>query len=430
MEQVYFDLLSGPLLEDDDKDLLEANLPFEVPDLSVEFESDVSRWMQQSPIWGKNFPDIDSLEKEVEGDINWVSDVPGWIKEVPKIESSEEDEVDVVSVDDDTKSFQSTEPSTPTKPNTQPLPDKSPKNATEGAPVVSSSLLDRMKAAAAKKRSPILIQPPERGRPSKNDAATNTTPCPAATPDHDYCTAAKGGSRAANSPGKNNQAVVQPLSRSPSVTRSYRPQKHSVSRRLSRSPRRRRRSRSSSLSSRNSSCESSDDSVRRRSRSSRRSRDCRTSWPSQQRQKEPRRFMPSPPRRRIPDHKEERRVIYVGNIPEGTTRLALRERFARFGHIEEVSVHFRDHGDNYGFVTFLRGSDAYEAVEHGNDDPKLPRFELCFGGRRQFCRTNWADLDSQYERYYYIQREPSGNNLDFDSLLQAAKSKVQVSQRY
>lgn len=430
MEQVYFDLLSGPLLEDDDKDLLEANLPFEVPDLSVEFESDVSRWMQQSPIWGKNVPDIDSLEKEVEGDINWVSDVPGWIKEVPKIESSEEDEVDVVSVDDDTKSFQSTEPSTPTKPNTQTLPDKSPKNATEGAPVVSSSLLDRMKAAAAKKRSPILIQPPERGRPSKNDAATNTTPCPAATPDHDYCTAAKGGSRHENSSGKNNQAVVQPLSRSPSVTRSYRPQKHRVSRRLSRSPRRRRRSRSSSLSSRNSSCESSDDSVRRGSRSSQQSRDCRTSWPSQQRQKEPRRFMPSPPRRRIPDHKEERRVIYVGNIPEGTTRLALRERFARFGHIEEVSVHFRDHGDNYGFVTFLRGSDAYEAVEHGNDDPKLPRFELCFGGRRQFCRTNWADLDSQYERYYYIQREPSGNNLDFDSLLQAAKSKVQVSQRY
>lgn len=429
MEQVYFDLLSGPLLEDDDKDMIEADLPFELPDLSDDFGSEVSCWVQQSTIWGKNVPDINSVGEEVEGDINWVSDVPGWIKEVPKIESSEEDEVDVVSVDDDTKSFQNTEPSTPTKPSTQPSPDKSPKNATEGAPVVSSSLLDRMKAATAKKRSPILIQPPERGRPSKNDAATNTAPCPAATPDHDYCTAAKGGSSAENNSGKHNRAVVQPVSRSQSVTRSYRLQKSRVSRRPSRSPRRRRRSRSSSPSS-GSSCESSDDSVRRRSKSSRRSRDCRTSWPSQQRQKEPRRFMPSPPRRRIPDQKEERRVIYVGNIPEGTTRLALRERFARFGHIEEVSVHFRDHGDNYGFVTFRRGSDAYEAVEHGNDDPKLPRFDLCFGGRRQFCRTNWADLDSQYERYYYIQREPHVNNLDFDSLLQAAKSKVQGSQRY
>ncbi|KAL1423257.1 hypothetical protein MTO96_021238 [Rhipicephalus appendiculatus] len=193
MEQVYFDLLSGPLLEDDDKDMIEADLPFELPDLSDDFGSEVSCWVQQSPIWGKNVPDINSLEEEVEGDINWVSDVPGWIKEVPKIESSEEDEVDVVSVDDDTKSFQSAEPSTPTKPNTQPLPDKSPKNASEGAPVVSTSLLDRMKAATVKKRSPILIQPPERGRPSKNDVATNTAPCPAATPDHDYCTAAKGG---------------------------------------------------------------------------------------------------------------------------------------------------------------------------------------------------------------------------------------------
>ncbi|XP_050049130.1 uncharacterized protein [Dermacentor andersoni] len=431
MEQVYFDLLSGPLLEDDDKDLLDSDLPFELPDPSVVFESEVACWVQQSPIWGKNVPDIkNSVEEEVEGDINWVSEIPGWIKEVPKIESSEEDEVDVVSVDDDTKSLQSTEPSTPTKTDTQPLPDKSPKNAAEGAPVVSSSLLDRMKAASAKKRSPILIQPPERSRPSKNDAATNTAPCPAATPDHDYCTAAKGGSRAENHSGKRDHAVVRPVSRSPSVTRSYRPQKRSVARRPSRSPRRRRRSRSSSPSSGSSSYGSSDDSVRRRSRSSRRSRDCHSSWRPQHCQKEPRRFMPSPPRRRIPDQKEERRVIYVGNIPEGTTRLALRERFARFGHIEEVSVHFRDHGDNYGFVTFLRGSDAYEAVEHGNDDPKLPRFDLCFGGRRQFCRTNWADLDSQYERYYYIQREPHVNNLDFDSLLQAAKSKIQGSQQY
>lgn len=141
-------------------------------------------------------------------------------------------------------------------------------------------------------------------------------------------------------------------------------------------------------------------------------------------------MLPSPPRRRVPDgQKEERRVIYVGNIPEGTTRTDLRQRFAQFGNIEEVSVHFRDRGDNYGFVTFMQSRDAYEAVEHGNDDPKLPRFDLCFGGRRQFCRTNWADLDSQYERYYYIQRQPRVDNIDFDSLLQAAKTQAR-SHRY
>lgn len=433
MEQVYFDLLSGPLLEDDDKDLFdtvfEADLPFELADPAVDFESDVAGWVKQSPIWGRDLPEVSSVEGEAPADANWISEVQSWAKEASKVESSEDDEVDVVSIDDDGKSAQSIEHTTPTKPSTQPTPEQSPAKTNEDTPVVSSSLIDRMKAASAKKRSPILIQPPERSRPAttKSDAATNTAPCPAATPDHDYCTAAKGSPKAKSQSGKGDHVVVRRVSRSPSVTRRYRPRSVSRRRHPSRSPR--RRSRSSSPSSRSSSCGSSDGSVRRRSRPTQRLRDSRGPWRPQRRQ-DSRRFMPSPPRRRIPDQKDERRVIYVGNIPEGTTRLALRERFARFGHIEEVSVHFRDHGDNYGFVTFLRGSDAYEAVEHGNDDPKLPQFDLCFGGRRQFCRTNWADLDSQYERYYYIQREQHVNSLDFDSLLQAAKSKSQGHSRY
>lgn len=48
--------------------------------------------------------------------------------------------------------------------------------------------------------------------------------------------------------------------------------------------------------------------------------------------------------------------------------------------------------DNYGFVTFAYKNDAYEAVEHGNDDPTLPRYDLCFGGRRAFCKVKYADL--------------------------------------
>lgn len=36
--------------------------------------------------------------------------------------------------------------------------------------------------------------------------------------------------------------------------------------------------------------------------------------------------------------------MYVGRIPEGYTRRALRKRFERFGKIEEVSVHFRETG--------------------------------------------------------------------------------------
>ena len=51
------------------------------------------------------------------------------------------------------------------------------------------------------------------------------------------------------------------------------------------------------------------------------------------------------------------------------------------------------HGrDNYGFVSFSSRDDAYEAVEHGNDDPSYPRVDLCFGGRRKFCKQKYSDL--------------------------------------
>ena len=41
---------------------------------------------------------------------------------------------------------------------------------------------------------------------------------------------------------------------------------------------------------------------------------------------------------------EERRVVFVGKIAEGTTRADLRKRFEVFGPIVEISVHFRDNG--------------------------------------------------------------------------------------
>jgi RNA recognition motif-containing protein len=42
---------------------------------------------------------------------------------------------------------------------------------------------------------------------------------------------------------------------------------------------------------------------------------------------------------------KERKIVYVGRIPDGFTRRQLRKRFERFGEIEEVSVHFRE-GDH------------------------------------------------------------------------------------
>ena len=41
---------------------------------------------------------------------------------------------------------------------------------------------------------------------------------------------------------------------------------------------------------------------------------------------------------------EERRVIYVGRISEGTTKAELRTRFEKYGSIVDISVHFRERG--------------------------------------------------------------------------------------
>ncbi|XP_043518592.1 NK-tumor recognition protein isoform X2 [Frieseomelitta varia] len=122
---------------------------------------------------------------------------------------------------------------------------------------------------------------------------------------------------------------------------------------------------------------------------------------------------------------EERRVIYVGRLDEGITKADLRRRFETFGPVVDISIHFREHGDNYGFVTFAYKNDAYEAVEHGNDDPALPRYDLCFGGRRAFCKVKYADLDgmasSSFNNGYMLQ---GGEDNTFDLLLKEAKAKL------
>ncbi|KAL0133770.1 hypothetical protein PUN28_001026 [Cardiocondyla obscurior] len=114
---------------------------------------------------------------------------------------------------------------------------------------------------------------------------------------------------------------------------------------------------------------------------------------------------------------EERRVIYVGRIDEGITKAELRERFQKFGPIVDISIHLRERGDNYGFVTFLHNTDAYTAIERGNDNPSLPKYDLCFGGRRTFCKSKYSDLDDIRSAPYAVSR---ANEEDFDYLLREA----------
>lgn len=121
------------------------------------------------------------------------------------------------------------------------------------------------------------------------------------------------------------------------------------------------------------------------------------------------------------DHKtyaEDRKVIYVGGIEEGTLKSDLRARFEAFGPVVDISVHFRDRGDNYGFLTFQHQADAYAAIEHGNDDKSLPRYDLCFGGRRTFCKEDYYDLDDvEFDG-------ANGGAQGFDELLRRARKEI------
>lgn len=108
----------------------------------------------------------------------------------------------------------------------------------------------------------------------------------------------------------------------------------------------------------------------------------------------------------------------MGRIEEGTLKSDLRSRFETFGPIIDMSVHFRERGDNYGFLTFKNQADAYRAIEHGNDDTSLPKYDLCFGGRRTFCREEYYDLDD-------VELDGSGaGGPGFDELLQRARNEI------
>ncbi|GFR64860.1 peroxisome proliferator-activated receptor gamma coactivator-related protein 1 [Elysia marginata] len=116
---------------------------------------------------------------------------------------------------------------------------------------------------------------------------------------------------------------------------------------------------------------------------------------------------------------EERRVVYVGKIPDSYTKRQLHQRFQCFGEIKEVKLNFREHGDNYGFVTFAYACDAIAAKEKGNNIEGVPKFDLCFGGRRLFCPDQYADLDGNREieeEYAPVPRNMS-EELDYAALL-------------
>ncbi|XP_053891614.1 peroxisome proliferator-activated receptor gamma coactivator-related protein 1 isoform X1 [Malaclemys terrapin pileata] len=248
------------------------------------------------------------------------------------------------------------------------------------------------------------------------------SPSPRARASRSFSSTSSGASASSSSSSSSSRSRSRSLSPPPKRWRRYRS----------------RRSRSSHSSSR-SSCGSCGRS-RGRSSSSSSSYSSRSSSASRSRSRSPSPCRRSNRRRRYdygdpPDHCqhpkvlhkeraiEERRVVFIGKIPSRMTRAELRHRFSVFGDIEECTLHFRAEGDNYGFVTYRYAKEAFAAIESGHKlrRPDEQPFDLCFGGRRQFCRRNYADLDSNREDLDPVPIKSKFDSLDFDTLLKQAQ---------
>ncbi|XP_062850209.1 peroxisome proliferator-activated receptor gamma coactivator 1-alpha isoform X2 [Trichomycterus rosablanca] len=120
---------------------------------------------------------------------------------------------------------------------------------------------------------------------------------------------------------------------------------------------------------------------------------------------------------------EERRVLYVGRLRPDSTRSELKRRFEVFGEIEECAINLRHDGDNFGFITYRYTCDAFAALENGHTlrRPNEPQFELCFGGQKQFSKSNYTDLDSHSEDFDPTSTKSKYDSMDFDSLLREAQ---------
>ncbi|KAJ8262071.1 hypothetical protein GJAV_G00161840 [Gymnothorax javanicus] len=120
---------------------------------------------------------------------------------------------------------------------------------------------------------------------------------------------------------------------------------------------------------------------------------------------------------------EERRVVYIGRLRSDSSRTELKRRFEVFGEIEECALNLSDDGDNFGFLTYRYTCDAFTALENGHTLRRSnePQFELCFGGRKQFSRSDYADLDSHCDDFDPASTKSKYDSMDFDSLLREAQ---------
>ncbi|XP_017081734.1 uncharacterized protein LOC108115004 [Drosophila eugracilis] len=127
---------------------------------------------------------------------------------------------------------------------------------------------------------------------------------------------------------------------------------------------------------------------------------------------------------------EERRIVYVGRIEQETTKELLRRKFLPYGSIKQITIHYKENGMKYGFVTYERAQDAFTAIDTSPRDSQINMYDISFGGRRAFCRASYADLDNaginNYHSYVFPKEAPVQKVQEdsFEALLLKVKAKL------
>ncbi|XP_025207979.1 uncharacterized protein LOC112603566 isoform X2 [Melanaphis sacchari] len=104
--------------------------------------------------------------------------------------------------------------------------------------------------------------------------------------------------------------------------------------------------------------------------------------------------------------KDQKRVVYVGQIPIKFGKRYLYNRFKEFGTIQSLTLHKKpDFRVYYAFVTYSENLEADRAINHGNDDESQVQLDIRFGERKQ-TQTPYYDLDDEWLTDWYGYKQP------------------------
>lgn len=122
---------------------------------------------------------------------------------------------------------------------------------------------------------------------------------------------------------------------------------------------------------------------------------------------------------------EERKVVYIGHLEDEITKEDLRKSFLKYGTIKKISLHAKEDGLRFGFITFADAQCAYDVIGKFRSDSVLSKYDVRFGGRRKFCKQTYADLDSlPVDEFQSATPQKRAKELSFEDLLKLAKKEI------